>query len=80
MELLLKVLTKLFTSSFMEDIFTPILKGVWKCKVTFISPCLLTMGLSARNRVVTNRGNSPSQINRVEGNACCTGQAVRPLS
>lgn len=46
MELLLKVLAKLFTSSFMEDIFMPVAKAVRKCKVTFIGLCLLSMGLS----------------------------------
>lgn len=67
MDLLLKILAKLFTNSFfVRNSFTPILKKVKKCKVNFIRLCFTfpVFKVSSKTCAVLYHGNVSFQINK----------------
>lgn len=67
MDLLLKILARLFTNSFfVKNSFTPILKKVKKCKVNFICLCFTfpVFKVSSKTCAVLYHGNVSFQINK----------------
>lgn len=85
MDLLLKILAKLFTNSFlMKNSFTPILKKVEKCKLNFICLCFTypVSKVSSKTCAVLYHGNVSFQINKftVECKTAAQNQPFRPPS
>lgn len=83
--MLLKILAKLFISSFfMKNSCTPILKKVKKCKVSFISPCFVypVFKVSSKTCAVLYHGNVSFQIKKftVECQTAAQDQPFRPPS